>query len=218
MLPFTREQFLAAFVAHNHALWPAQIAAALLGVVIVWTLCRRHLDRADRALVATGLGVMWLATGIGYHALHFAPINPAAWGFAVLFAAQAVLLFVDGGLRARLVFEPRAAPLRWFGAAFVFYAAGVYPAIGVAMGWHWTELPAFGLTPCPLALFTTGCLLLTSQAVPRRLLVIPLLWSMIGGSAALLLGMPQDWVLGASALPLLALWRRRERSDGRTLA
>jgi hypothetical protein len=31
--------------------------------------------------------------------------------------------------------------------------------------------------------------------VPRRLLAIPLLWSLIGGSAAFLLGVPQDWLL-----------------------
>lgn len=218
MLPFTREQFLAVFVGHNHALWPAQIAAALLGLVIVFTLWQRQLDRADQALVAASLAAMWLATGIGYHALHFAPQNPAAWGFALLFIVQAVLLFGDGVLRTGLVFEPRTAPLRWLGWGFVIYAALVYPAIGLAMGLHWTELPAFGLTPCPVALFTTGCLLLASHAVPRRLLVMPLLWSLIGGSAALLLGMPQDWVLGASGLALLLLWRRREPSDGRTFA
>ena len=83
---------------------------------------------------------------------------------------------------------------------------------------RWTELPAFGLTPCPVALFTTGCLLLTTHDVPRRLLVIPLLWSLIGGSAAVLLGMPQDAVLAASGLALLILWRRREHSAGGSFA
>jgi hypothetical protein len=156
MLPFDREQFLAVFVAHHHALWPAQLAAALL--------------------------------------------------------------FADGVWRARLAFEPRAAPQRWLGWSLVIYAAAVYPVIGLVMGLHWDELPAFGLTPCPVALFTTGCLLLTTHDVPRRLLVIPLCWSLIGGSAALLLGMPQDSVLAASGLALLALWRRREHGTGGSFA
>ena len=30
MLPFTREQFLAVFVAYNKAVWPAQVLANLL--------------------------------------------------------------------------------------------------------------------------------------------------------------------------------------------
>jgi Family of unknown function (DUF6064) len=214
MLPFTREQFLAVFVVHNQALWPAHLAAALLGLAIVSVLCRRGFDRKDQSLIAAGLAVMWLVTGIGYHALHFAAINPAAWGFAALFIVQAALLLVDGVLPARLGFEPAAAAQRWLGWGLVIYAAAVYPAIGLAMGLHWTELPAFGLTPCPVVLFTTGCLLLTAHDVPRRLLVIPLLWSLIGGSAAVLLGMPQDAVLAANALALLAMWRRRRhRAD-----
>ncbi len=167
MLTFTREQFLAVFVAHNHALWPAQLAARLLGIVIVWYLCRRQPERADRALVAAGLAVMWLATGIGYHALHFAAINPAAWGFAALFVVQALLLFAEGVLRARVVFEPRAAPLRKLGWGLVIYAALIYPAIGLAMGLHRTELPASGLTPCPVALFTRPTLSMPGTCSPR---------------------------------------------------
>jgi hypothetical protein len=38
MLPFTREQFLAVFVVHNHALWPLHLAAALLGIATMWAL------------------------------------------------------------------------------------------------------------------------------------------------------------------------------------
>jgi hypothetical protein len=63
MLPFTREQFLAVFVVHTHALWPAQLAAALLGLAIVSALCRRSLDGKDRSLIAAGLALMWLVTG-----------------------------------------------------------------------------------------------------------------------------------------------------------
>jgi Family of unknown function (DUF6064) len=215
MLPFTREQFLAVFVVHNHALWPLQLAAAVLGIVVIRTLLRRRLDRAQHALVAAGLAAMWFATGLGYHALQFSAINPAAWVFAALFLVQAALLLVDGVLQARLRFEPRAAPLRRLGWALVIYAAALYPALGLALGLQWTALPAFGLTPCPVALFTTGCLLLTSQAVPRRLLAVPLLWSLIGGSAALLLGMPQDGLLAASSVALLLLWRRRDAAAPR---
>jgi hypothetical protein len=42
--------------------------------------------------------------------------------------------------------------------------------------------------------------------VPWWLLVIPFAWSLIGGSAAFLLGVPQDWALlvsGLLAAPML---------------
>ena len=50
--------------------------------------------------------------------------------------------------------------------------------------------------------------LLTSAPVPRWLLIIPLAWSLVGGSAAFMLGVPQDWPLLFSGLTivLLVLW------------
>jgi hypothetical protein len=57
-----------------------------------------------------------------------------------------------------------------------------------------------------VTLFTFGVLLVAITRVLRVLLVIPALWSVVGGSAAILLDMPQDWLLllgGAVAVPLI---------------
>ncbi len=70
----------------------------------------------------------------------------------------------------------------------------------------------FGITPCPVTLFTFGLLLLTTRTVPRRLLVIPFLWSLVGGSAAMLLGMPQDWPLLFSGIATTAILLTRDRA------
>jgi hypothetical protein len=48
-------------------------------------------------------------------------------------------------------------------------------------------------------------LLLANGRVPWVLLVVPGAWSIIGGSAAFLLGMPQDWPLLFAVLLLPAL-------------
>jgi hypothetical protein len=72
-------------------------------------------------------------------------------------------------------------------------------------------MPMFGITPCPLTIFTFGMLMLTNAPVPRRLLVIPVAWSLIGGSAAFLLDVPQDWLLlfsGLAAVPIVLAGRR----------
>ena len=66
----------------------------------------------------------------------------------------------------------------------------------------------FGVTPCPVTIFTFGMLLLTTERLPRWLLVIPFVWSLIGGSAAIVLDVTQDWLLLASgfiAIPLIVL-------------
>ena len=81
------------------------------------------------------------------------------------------------------------------------------------------ELPPFGLTPCPLTLSTLGCLLLAQASSPIALWLIPVLWSLIGGSAAALLGIPQDWPLlvgGVAAAVLMIVRRRSEWREAAT--
>lgn len=85
-----------------------------------------------------------------------------------------------------------------------YNATVLYPLIGAMTGHLRAELPMFGVTPCPVTIFTLGMLLLTRD-LPLLLLVILVMWSLIGGSAAILLQVPQDWLLLASGLIAIAL-------------
>ena len=132
-------------------------------------------------------------------------INPAALGFGVLFVAQAALLARSAWRTPpSLRFDGARGAAAWIGNALLAYAAVLYPLAGLAAGHAASELPAFGVTPCPLTLFTFG-VLLHAPAVPGRLLAIPFAWSIVGGSAALLLDVPQDWPLLASGPLVLGL-------------
>ena len=216
MLPFTTEQFLAVFANYNSAIWPTQIAAYLLGGIAVALLLRKT-PVSDR-VVAAILAVMWLWTGIGYHGRWFSAINKAAFLFAALYIVQGCYLIYAGVYRRQLRFGIRWGLATWAGAAFVAYAAIVYPLIGRATGHSYPEMPMFGVTPCPVTIFTFGMLLLTIGPVPRWLLVIPAVWSLIGGSAAILLDVPQDWLLllsGCIAVPLLITRDRQAIQDVR---
>jgi hypothetical protein len=58
-------------------------------------------------------------------------------------------------------------------------------------------MPSFGV-PCPTTLFTAGLLLSLEPGgpgAPWYLLIIPLAWTLIGGSAAILLGVLPDVAL-----------------------
>src|SRR4051794_39526973 len=209
MLPFTSEQFRAVFVDYNGAIWPAQIAAYLLGGVAVALLVRKA-HEGDR-IIAGIVALMWLWTGFAYHGLWFSAINKAAWIFAALFILQGCYLLHAGVYRHQIRFGLRPGLPAAIGGAFVAYAAMIYPAIGVAVGHGWPEMPMFGVTPCPVTIFTFGLFLLTVRPVSRRLLVIPFIWSLIGGSAAILLQVPQDWLLLASGAMTLALVVFRDR-------
>ena len=206
MLPFTREQFLAVFVAYNEAVWPAQVMAYLLGLLMVALIIRPSAQRSR--IVAAGLAAMWLWTGVAYHGMSFSTISNGAWGFAALFVIQGLLFIEAGVLRGRLVFGLCKGWLGWRGWALVAYASIGYPLLGQLLGHGYPAMPMFGITPCPVTLFTFGLLLLTTEPIPRRLLVIPVVWSLIGGSAAFKLAITQDWPLLVSGVTVLALLRR----------
>ena len=54
----------------------------------------------------------------------------------------------------------------------------------------------FGVAPAPTTIFTFGMLLMLEGGAPLYLAVIPLLWSLAGGSAAVfILRIPEDWPL-----------------------
>lgn len=208
MLPFTPEQFMAVFASYNTAIWPTQLVAYALGA-IAFALALHGSPRLHRAVAAI-LAVMWAFTGIGYHLTFFAAINKAAYGFGALFLIEAAAIGYAGAWRNRLNFGFRGDPAAWVGVFFVGYSAALYPLIGISTGHHYPELPMFGVTPCPVTIFTLGMLLLTTNQPSGYLLAIPLLWSLIGGSAAILLQVPQDWLLLASgAITALLLLIRR---------
>lgn len=213
MLPFTREQFVAVFADYNTGVWPVQVLAYVLGLAMVVVLLRRL--RASDRVIGAGLGAMWLWTGVAYHWLYFASINRAALFFGALFVLQGFVLLYAALVRRSLKFGASTGLAAWLGWAFVVYAAVVYPLIGMWAGHAYPAMPMFGITPCPVTLFTFGLLLLTTAPVSRWILVIPFIWSLIGGSAALLLAVPQDWLLlvgGLVAIPLIVL-RDRARRD-----
>ncbi len=196
-LPFTTEQFLEVFRRYNAAVWPAQWALAAIAVTAVVYALRGGLHTGRRVSVILALLWLWMATA--YHLAFFATINGAAVLFALGFVAQAAL-FAWYALHARrLQFRPRLNAAGIAGAVFVLYALAGYPALGYALGHRYPAAPTFGV-PCPTTVFTFGILLWCVGPVPWRLLAIPTLWAVVGTSAALSLGMVEDFALPVAAL------------------
>jgi Family of unknown function (DUF6064) len=201
MLPFTREQFFAVFLEYNNAVWPASIVAYGLGILALVAVLRPK--PVWSRVAAAILAVMWAWTGIAYQGIFFSAINGAAILFAALFIAQALALAYFGFTKNHLAFGEVHWPRAIIGWVFIAYAGVAYPLIGLSTGHSYQELPQFGITPCPVTLFTFGMLLLAKP--PWIPFVIPVVWSLIGGSAALLLSVPQDWLLLASGVITITL-------------
>ena len=189
-----------------------QLVAYGLGIAVL-VLALRPLPAGDRIALAV-LSIFWLWNGIAYHLLHFLQINFAALGFAALFALQGVL-FAGYAVRRRRIFRFRADAFGWSGLLLCLFALAVYPLLGWLAGHGWPRTGAFGVAPAPTTIFTFGMLLMMEGGAPLYLAAIPLLWSLAGGGAAvILLATREDLSLllaGVVGFGLL-VWKRRQQS------
>jgi hypothetical protein len=203
-LPFSHDQFLDLFGAYNTALWPAVLLIWLVTLVAAIAVLRGRLSR--RRLLAL-LSLHWAWSGVVYHWLFFRRINPAAVLFAALFVGQAVL-FCWLASRAGGAVRLRAGWRFAAGVALTGYGLA-YPFLGLVLGLTYPRMPAFAV-PCPTTLVTAG-LLLAVVDIPRLAGVVPILWAIVGSSAAFALGIRADLALAVSAVLLAADLVRRER-------
>ena len=195
-LPFTPEQFLGVFADYNEALWPVALAFWLAGLGVLTATWRK--PTVHGGVLTYLLAGLWAWNAVTYHMWFFTRINPAAWLFGAVFALQAVL-FLWTGVRSRIDYFSGEGLMARVGSGLAIYAF-TYPFLTVAFGHRYPAAPTFGV-PCPTVILTVGLLLTVRGGVPLILTIVPISWGFIGGSAAVLLNVPTDYVLlGAGAL------------------
>lgn len=212
-LPFTRDQFLMVFQEYNLSVWPMQIVLVVLALTATYFAVVRY--RSSNAIIAIVLSFLWVWMGVGYHFRYFTAINPAAYAFGSLFVIQGLIFVVSGVFRGSLSIEFRSDLPGIVGAILLLYALIAYPILGYFQGHVYPQSPTFGL-PCPTTIFTFAVLLWADRKVPVYVLVIPCLWSLIGSTAAVSLGILEDiglFVAGVCATTLVVMRNRREGRD-----
>jgi hypothetical protein len=215
-LPFTVEQFLDVFARYNEAVWPMQWVLLGLGMFAV-ILALAGTRTASRA-VSGILAFLWLWMGAVYHLTFFQEINPAAAAFGVLFIAQGVLFLWVGAWKGRLTIARPEGARFVMGVAIMVYALVAYPLLGYFLGHRFPATPTFG-APCPTTILTLG-LLAWATSAPRITLMVPVVWALVGTSAALQLGMVEDFGLLPAAIVAISVTvgrRREQKRAGGTL-
>ena len=214
-LPFTIEQFFEVFRKYNNAIFPLQIIFYLLALFSVYLVVNPN--RTSNKIIAAILSFFWLWMGVAYHILFFSDINQAAYLFGLAFSMQRILFFIYGIVQTRLSFTLRPCIYGITGIGLIVYALVVYPILGFVFDHRFPLSPTFGL-PCPTTIFTFGLLLLTNKKVPVTILVIPLVWSVIGLSASLQLGVIEDMglpVAGLLTVMMLLLGKKKFKMVGK---
>ena len=198
-LPFTPEQFFEVFAAYNRSLGIFALGLWLYALAGALILARSR----DRGRFIAGLlAVQWAWAALAYHVTFFSSINPAAWLFAGLFLMQSALFAWLGVAREQLHFSSTGS-WRHFAAWLLIVYALIYPVVVQVDGHRFPEAPTFGV-PCPTTILTIGFLFAADPPWPRAVALIPLIWAIIGGSAAVLLRVHADVMLWAAGIGLIA--------------
>lgn len=161
------------------------------------------------------MAVLWLWSGIVYQLVFFSRINQAAYLFGAFFIFQSLLFIYAGVLKRKISFSFSRSPYGIIGGLFFIYALLIYPVLSYKLGHRYPMTPTFGV-PCPTIIFTFGMFLWSKREVPLRITIIPLLWSLIGFSAALSLGMKEDFglvVAGISSFLFIVFRNRKQRAS-----
>jgi hypothetical protein len=213
-LLFSPRTYYRLFELYNKAIWPAQLAALVLGLVIL-ALLRRPGGARGRVITAILAGC-WLWVAIAFHAQRYATINTAAISFAWGFGLEAALLIWTGIVRGRLSFERPAGPASRAGLWIFLFALAIEPMLGLALHRGWRQAEIFGVAPDPTAIATLGVLLLANSRGRWLLFVVPAIWCAITGATLLAMKVPVSWIPPVAAVIAVALAiRQKRRTVGR---
>ena len=195
-LPFTVDQFLDIFRNYNTAVYPTQFLLVLLACVAIFLAFKKTANSNQVILLI--VAAFWFWMGAIYHIGFFSTINKAAYIFGSLFIVEGFLL-VYYAFRRPYSFVFQSNIYGFASVLLLLYALVIYPLIGHFSGHAYPYAPTFGL-PCPTTIFTFGILLLSVHRLPLLIVIVPLLWSIIGFSAAFSLGIHEDTGLIVSGI------------------
>jgi hypothetical protein len=209
-LPFTTEEFFAVFRDYNEALWPSQVFLNGLAVIaagfVIW-------PRKDSGpIISAILALLWAWLALAYHLAFFARINPLAYAFAIVSLAGAIAFVWQGVILRRLQFLRADGARGYTGDVLIVFSLIVYPVWSLLEGHPYPFMPTFGL-PCPTTIFTIGMLAFLAPPYPRAVFVVPVLWCLVGATAAFLLGISQDLALLVAGAAGVILSFRATRSS-----
>lgn len=200
--PFTLDQFFDVFKNYNETVFPAQIFLYLTSFSAIYLLIKP--TSSSNRIISGLLAFFWLWMGIVYHLIFFTKINNAAYIFGVIFIFQSILFLVYGVLKNKLSFSLHTDNYSKTGIVLILFALIIYPIVGYLLGHVYPASPTFGL-PCPTTILTFGVLLLCDKKFPFVILIIPLLWSIIGFTAAFNFGIWEDTGLLIAGLLTIVL-------------
>lgn len=188
--------------AYNTDTWILQIAWVVLGIFLTGTLYFRPVPAIRGAMKVYMAGLNFWVAVIYYHLYGMGGVyddmQTLFWiimGGIWLYDLRVGHASLDlTGRHSRFALPLLAMPL-------------VYPLLSLALG---RSLPAIvsPLMPCSVAFFTIGVMRAFSKRVNIVLAMFLCHWALLGFSKVPVLGLPEDYLLAACAVPAIYLFAR----------
>ena len=193
---------------YNLAVWPGQVLALGLGLLIILLLPRR--SSWQGRIIPCVVALLWAWVAWAFLWKRYSTINWAVSYLLPMFVLQVLLLVWVGVVRGRLSFQVSRTASGIAGAALLLFSIAVYPALAPILGRSWRQAEVFGIAPDPTAIGTAGLFLLMHGGFRSMLLALPLLWCVVSGLTLWAMHSPEAVLPPLAALiVVLAAWSGR---------
>ena len=188
MFSFSIEDFMLVLELYNTTIWPMQIVAYLLVILVLFFSFKP--SKYSQKIIMVILSFLWLFKGIVFSLVFWAPTHFFGYVFGICCIVQG-LVFLIGlkgtDLSARV--ESRVYSIT--GIILVLYAAIGYQVFGYFLGHIYPKFFPVGLVPCPTTIFTFGIFLIIHKRISIKYYAIPLIVA-LGGFLAAYNGIYED--------------------------
>jgi hypothetical protein len=196
-LLFSPRTYYRLFELYNLTIWPAQLIAVMIGLVILVLLARP--SPKTGALISAILALAWVAVAWAYFFQRYASINWTAAYFASAFVVEAALFAWIGVVRNGLNFSVPSIAGK-IGVCLYLFALLIQPLMGPLLDRPVAQVEIFGLMPDPTVVATLGILLTATGRHVVSLLIIPLVWCAFSAAALWAMDSPEAWIMIAAPI------------------
>ncbi len=203
LLLFSPQTYYRLFELYHYDIWPIQILAMILGVIILLLVLRN--PPWQGRIISFILAACWLWVAWAYHRQHYASINWFADYFAIGFSLEAMLFIWIGIFRNRLKFRSETLFVKHAGLSIFIFAVFIQPFAGLLFGRIWIQSELFAITPDATVIATLGLLLLSVNKTFWLLYIIPLCWCLITGITLWIMNSPDALLSPLAAVVVLII-------------
>lgn len=210
-IPVEAEIYIRLFERANAMLWPLPLISTL---AVIFLACLPFLKKNHYFIYFCSLTIVsasWLLVGFVFFLQLLSELTWVGHYLGIIFMLQGVLLLLNSCLMFRKSalscvqiysqLQSQKSQFIWAAALVLFISS--YAMVPWLSQRSWQSIELFAIAPDPTCLATIAVILAT-RALPRWLLIIPLLWCLVSACLAYAMGLYSGFILLCAVIVLFA--------------